>query len=375
MYNTERLIRIRFPDKTGDFVKINQTIIDTQTGESVVINDLSAGKYDIEVSTGATYNTRREEASDKLMNLSKVIPQVGQVAPDLIVENLDFPHSKELAKRLKHTIPPNVLGAEDIPPEEQQLMDQQQQAQQMQAQQEQQLQQMQLQVEQLKAQAEVEKAKAVTIKAQMDVEKEKADLATKQLEIEREKIRLEIEQMKLKGQRLDNAPVESYNGNMNEVIREQVADAIAEFETALITPNAPFDRYLRGDKQAISQEAQEGYRLFEAKGCVICHHGVNIGGNFYNKFGIYKDANSHDLGRYNITKREEDKYVFKVPSLRNISLTSPYMHDGRFDTLHDAVEFMTEHQLGRFMKSEEIDAIVAFLKSLTGEIPEIVKLK
>ena len=161
----------------------------------------------------------------------------------------------------------------------------------------------------------------------------------------------------------------------NGITTENVADAIAEFETALITPNAPFDRYLRGDKQAISQEAQEGYRLFEAKGCVICHHGVNIGGNFYNKFGIYKDANSHNLGRYNITKREEDKYVFKVPSLRNISLTSPYMHDGRFDTLHDAVEFMTEHQLGRFMKSEEIDAIVAFLKSLTGEIPEIVKLK
>jgi len=86
-------------------------------------------------------------------------------------------------------------------------------------------------------------------------------------------------------------------------------------------------------------------------------------------------VNSTNLGRYNITKREEDKYVFKVPSLRNIALTAPYMHDGRMSVLEDAVEFMTEHQLGRHMEPGETDAIVAFLKSLTGEIPEIVRSK
>jgi len=159
------------------------------------------------------------------------------------------------------------------------------------------------------------------------------------------------------------------------ITHENVADAIAEFEKALITPNSPFDRYLKGDKEAISQKAKEGYRLFEVKGCILCHHGVNVGGNFYNKFGIYKDVNSKNLGRYNITKREEDKYVFKVPSLRNIALTDPYMHDGRVSTLKDAVEFMTEHQLGRHMEPGETDAIVAFLKSLTGEIPEIARIK
>ncbi|MCK5536731.1 MAG: hypothetical protein KAI79_07880, partial [Bacteroidales bacterium] len=97
--------------------------------------------------------------------------------------------------------------------------------------------------------------------------------------------------------------------------------------------------------------------------------------NFYNKFGIYEDANSTNLGRYNITKREEDKYLFKVPSLRNIELTAPYMHDGRVKTLKKAVTIMTQFQLGRHMQEGEVDAIVAFLKSLTGEIPDIVKLK
>jgi len=153
------------------------------------------------------------------------------------------------------------------------------------------------------------------------------------------------------------------------VTAENIANAIAEYEKSLITPNAPFDKYLKGDENAISEEAKEGFRLFKYKGCIICHNGVNVGGNLYNKFGIYKDANSTNLGRFNITGREEDKYVFKVPSLRNIALTAPYMHDGRFKTLDEAVKFMTQYQLGRFITEEEIAAIVAFLRSLTGEIP------
>jgi len=157
------------------------------------------------------------------------------------------------------------------------------------------------------------------------------------------------------------------------ITQENVADAIAEYEKTLVTPNAPFDRYLKGEKNAIDPEAEEGYELFKSKGCIVCHNGVNVGGNFYNKFGIFKDANSSALGRYNITKKEEDKFVFKVPSLRNVALTAPYMHDGRADTLEEAVEIMSEHQLGRYMSKEEIEKIVAFLKSLTGEIPLSVK--
>ena len=159
------------------------------------------------------------------------------------------------------------------------------------------------------------------------------------------------------------------------ITHQNVADAIAEFEKALITPDSPFDRYLKGDKDAISEKAKEGYRLFESKGCILCHHGVNVGGNFYNKFGIYEDADSKHLGRYSITKREEDKHVFKVPSLRNIALTAPYMHDGRVSTLKEAVELMTKYQLGRYMEPGDTEAIVAFLESLTGELPAIVRVK
>jgi len=159
------------------------------------------------------------------------------------------------------------------------------------------------------------------------------------------------------------------------VTKENIADALAEFEKTLVTPDAPFDRYLKGDENAISQRAKEGYRLFESKGCILCHNGVNIGGNFYNKFGIFGDTNSSSQGRYSITKREEDRFVFKVPSLRNIALTAPYMHDGRAKTLKEAVEIMTEHQLGRYIEPEEIENIVLFLKSLTGKIPDIAKEK
>jgi len=159
------------------------------------------------------------------------------------------------------------------------------------------------------------------------------------------------------------------------ITKENIVNAIAEFEKTLITPNSPFDRYLKGDKDAISPQAKKGYALFKSKGCIVCHNGVNVGGNLYNKFGIFKDADSSALGRYNITKKEEDKFVFKVPSLRNVALTAPYMHDGRVSTLKEAVKLMTEYQLGRHMEAGDREAIVTFLKSLTGEIPEIVRVK
>lgn len=157
------------------------------------------------------------------------------------------------------------------------------------------------------------------------------------------------------------------------ITKQNIANAIAEYEKTLITPNSPFDRYLGGDKDAISSRAKKGYELFKYKGCIICHNGINVGGNLYNRFGIYKDANSTNLGRYNVTHRDEDKFVFKVPSLRNVSKTAPYMHDGRFQTLKEAVSFMSQSQLGRYINDDEIDDIVEFLKSLEGQLPQGVE--
>jgi len=168
--------------------------------------------------------------------------------------------------------------------------------------------------------------------------------------------------------------VKAFNSLYTQGITEEnLADALTEFEKTLITPNSSFDKYLRGDKNALSKGAIRGYKLFKDKGCISCHNGINIGGNLYNKFGIYGDTESKELGRYTLTKKEEDKYVFKVPSLRNISLTAPYMHDGRASTLKEAVNLMVKFQLGRRMYGEDLRNIVSFLQSLTGELPTIVK--
>jgi len=168
--------------------------------------------------------------------------------------------------------------------------------------------------------------------------------------------------------------VNTFNAIYNDgITKDNLADALAEFEKVLITPNAPLDRYLKGNKYALSDSAIRGYQLFKTKGCISCHNGMNIGGNLYNKFGIYGDSESKELGRYVLTHKEEDKYVFKVPSLRNVSLTAPYMHDGRASSLKEAVNLMFKYQLGRRIKGEELRDIVSFLQSLTGEMPEIVK--
>ena len=161
-----------------------------------------------------------------------------------------------------------------------------------------------------------------------------------------------------------------YNDGIN---KKNITDAIAEFEKTLVTLNAPFDKYLLGDKNAISQDAKDGYKLFKQKGCIACHHGINVGGNLYNKFGVMQMVDSKRLGRFEVTNKEEDKLYFKVPTLRNIELTSPYLHDGRYTKLEDTVKFMARYQLGRILNQEEIDKIVKFLKSLTGEIPQSAK--
>ena len=128
-----------------------------------------------------------------------------------------------------------------------------------------------------------------------------------------------------------------------------VLDALASFERSLLTPNARFDRYLRGELQALTAPEQQGYRLFKSYGCVACHQGINIGGNMYQKFGIFEETGDGespaalvDLGRYAVTKVARDRAVFRVPSLRNVAVTAPYFHDGRAATLEDAVETMAQ---------------------------------
>ncbi len=154
----------------------------------------------------------------------------------------------------------------------------------------------------------------------------------------------------------------------NGITKQNIADAIAEYEKTLITPNSPFDQYLRGDKNALTSMQKEGYELFKSKGCISCHNGINIGGNLYAKFGVFEDTKSKSLGRYEVTKNKLDKYFFKVPTLRNIARTSPYLHDGRYNTLDSVVRFMLEYQLGRVVKKSDVDKIVAFLLSLDGEL-------
>lgn len=153
-----------------------------------------------------------------------------------------------------------------------------------------------------------------------------------------------------------------------------VLDALATFQRSLLTPNARFDRYLRGERDALDPDEKRGYELFKTYGCVACHQGINVGGNLFQKFGIFEDpfargatVTEADLGRFAITGEEADRHVFRVPSLRNVGVTAPYFHDGRAPTLEQAVEAMARSQLGRVLTGEEIDLIVAFLRTLTGE--------
>lgn len=154
---------------------------------------------------------------------------------------------------------------------------------------------------------------------------------------------------------------------------ETIADALAAFERSLLTPGARFDQYLRGRTDALSADEIEGYARFKSLGCASCHQGVNVGGNLFQRFGVMGDyfadkgmSNPADLGRFNVTGREEDRYVFRVPSLRNVALTAPYFHDGSVETLDDAVEIMARYQLGRPLTREDRRLLVAFLHTLSG---------
>src|SRR3990172_2825902 len=160
----------------------------------------------------------------------------------------------------------------------------------------------------------------------------------------------------------------------DKITIDNIADAIAAFEETLITPNSRFDAWLNGYDDKISESEMQGYDLFKNKGCIICHNGFGVGGNSFQKFGVAKpyDKDAQTLGRYNVTKEEKDKYAFKVPLLRNIELTAPYFHDASTWSLTEAVNIMAEYQLGVTFNEDETDKIVAFLKTLTGDQPEII---
>ncbi|MDK1374122.1 MULTISPECIES: cytochrome c peroxidase [unclassified Sinorhizobium] len=155
--------------------------------------------------------------------------------------------------------------------------------------------------------------------------------------------------------------------------RENVLDALAVYQRSLVTPDARFDRYLRGEAGAISAEEEEGYRLFKDFGCTACHQGVNVGGNLFQKFGVFanpfdgKPPSDGDLGRFTVTGVESDRHVFRVPSLRNVAVTAPYFHDGHAASLQEAVEIMGRSQLRREIAERDVDLIVKFLGTLTGE--------
>ena len=154
----------------------------------------------------------------------------------------------------------------------------------------------------------------------------------------------------------------------------QVTAAIAAFEETLVTPNSRFDQWLGGKKTALSKDELSGYQLFKSSGCVACHNGPAVGGNSFQKMGIvapYKEAAGLPVGRSAVTGKEADRFNFKVPTLRNVELTYPYFHDGAVDTLGEAVDTMGRLQLGRTFTSDENRKIVAFLKTLTGDQPQM----
>lgn len=152
--------------------------------------------------------------------------------------------------------------------------------------------------------------------------------------------------------------------------------AIAAFEATLLTPDSPFDRFLRGNADAMTTAQKAGLKLFIETGCASCHNGINIGGNGYRKFGVVEQPGAdllppEDKGRFKVTQTASDEYVFKIPSLRNVALTAPYFHSGRAWSLKQAVSVMGNAQLGRNLSDQEVDSIVAFLDALTGRQPEV----
>lgn len=161
----------------------------------------------------------------------------------------------------------------------------------------------------------------------------------------------------------------AFPGQADPVTFDNFANAVGAFERKLVTPSR-WDRYLKGDKNALTAAEKAGFNKFVEVGCASCHMGPYVGGSSYQKLGVAKPyPDQKDLGRHAVTKNESDRMLFKVPSLRNIEKTGPYYHHGKVATLDQAVAQMAEYELGKQLQPGEVQSIVAFLKSLTGTLP------
>ncbi len=165
----------------------------------------------------------------------------------------------------------------------------------------------------------------------------------------------------------------AFPGEADPVTFDNMAKAIEVFEATLITPDSPFDLFLKGDANALNESEKKGLASFINNGCTDCHGGINMGGDDYYSFGVVSAPVSRiiagDKGRFQVTKAMSDEFVFKSPSLRNIELTTPYFHSGKIWGLKAAVVVMSSAQLESVLKKEEVNNVVAFLKSTTGKQP------
>lgn len=161
----------------------------------------------------------------------------------------------------------------------------------------------------------------------------------------------------------------AFPGEKDPLTYDNVAKAIGAFERKLITPSR-WDRFLAGDKSALSDEEKTGFNKYYEAGCQACHMGTLVGASTYQKAGVAKPwPDQKDGGRFGVTNKNEDKMVFKVPSLRNVEKTWPYMHDGKVKTLEEAVVMMGDYNIGAKLSPADVKAIVAWLKTLTGALP------
>ena len=165
-----------------------------------------------------------------------------------------------------------------------------------------------------------------------------------------------------------DAFAEAFPGEDDPVTPRNVALAIAAFERTLNTPNSPFDRFLVGDTDALTAQQQEGMKLFVDSGCVACHNGPNLSDSLFHRFEL---PGSTDEGRFVVTGDEADRFAFRTPTLRNVAVTYPYFNNGSVESLHDAVNLMGQQMLGQDFEPEELEALVAFLDSMTGEMPRV----
>jgi len=169
----------------------------------------------------------------------------------------------------------------------------------------------------------------------------------------------------------------AFPGEADPITFDNVAKAIAVFEATLVTPGAPFDRWLAGDAKALSAEEKAGVALFMEKGCAACHGGVNVGGAGFYTFGAVEAPGEAarpvaDVGRMKVTNAKDDAYAFRSPTLRNVAITGPYFHSGGVAALDEAVALMGTSQLGAKLEPAEVAKISAFLRALTGRQPQVV---